>query len=137
MSELAQYQLDKQNESPEEILKQFVGDAPKYPIGQIIFDINGEYANANLQDEGTAIFDIYQAKTDRYSIVEKEGFEVMKVNFYKEIEAGFELIKSYPLIADDNSRFMIAFKSVNLETPHDYEKNYSAKYRYDRKIAVL
>ena len=136
MSELAQYQLDKQNESPEEILKQFVGDAPKYPIGQIIFDINGEYANANLQDEGTAIFDIYQAKTDRYSIVEKEGFEVMKVNFYKEIEAGFELIKSYPLIADDNSRFMIAFKSVNLETPHDYEKNYSAKYRYDRKIAV-
>ncbi|ECJ2966893.1 DUF87 domain-containing protein, partial [Salmonella enterica subsp. salamae] len=25
--------------------------APQYPVGQLIFDINGEYANANLQDE--------------------------------------------------------------------------------------
>lgn len=23
---------------------------PKYPVGQIIFDVNGEYANQNLQD---------------------------------------------------------------------------------------
>lgn len=136
MSKLAQYQLDKQNESPEEILKQFVGDAPKYPIGQIIFDINGEYANANLQDEGTAIFDIYQAKTDRYSIVEKDGFKVMKVNFYNEIEAGFELIKSYPLIADDTSKYMVNFKSVMLGKPYNYDSDRSAKTRYDRRLSV-
>src|SRR5262249_5456695 len=25
---------------------------PRYPVGQLVFDIHGEYANANLQDEG-------------------------------------------------------------------------------------
>lgn len=136
MSELARYQLDSQNEAPEEILKQFIGEAPKYPIGQIIFDINGEYANANLQDEGTAIFDIYKDKTDRYSIVEKEGFKVMKVNFYNEIEAGFELIKSYPLIADDTSKYMVNFKSVVLDKPFNYEADKSVSTRYDRRLSV-
>lgn len=39
----------------------YTGDArPKFPVGQLIFDINGEYANANLQDEGTAIFELYK-----------------------------------------------------------------------------
>ena len=39
---------------------------PKYPIGQIIFDINGEYANPNMQDEGTAIFEMFQEQTTRF-----------------------------------------------------------------------
>jgi len=29
---------------------------PKLPIGQIVFDINGEYSNPNDQDRGTAIY---------------------------------------------------------------------------------
>jgi hypothetical protein len=38
-------------------LEPFTKDGvPKYPVGQIIFDMNGEYANPNMQDEGTAIF---------------------------------------------------------------------------------
>lgn len=137
MSGLARHQLDSQNEDPKDILEQFIGEAPKYPIGQIIFDINGEYANANLQDEGTAIFDIYKDKTERYSIVEKEGFKVMKVNFYNEIEAGFELIKSYPLISDDKNRFMMAFKSVDLSKPEESHPDYhSSRNRYNKRVSV-
>ena len=60
----------------------------------------------------------------------------MKVNFYNEIEAGFELIKSYPLIADDTSKYMVNFKSVILEKPYNYDSDYSAKTRYDRKLSV-
>src|ERR1700751_4011136 len=52
------------------------------PIGQIIFDINGEYANANQQDEGTAIFELFSKDTTRYALQEKPGFEVMKLNFF-------------------------------------------------------
>lgn len=52
---------------------------PLYKVGQLIFDINGEYANANLQDEGTAIFDMYKNNTIRYSTIEKgDDFKVMK-----------------------------------------------------------
>ncbi len=136
MSALATMKLGTSTESPEELLEPFVGDAPKYPIGQIIFDINGEYANKNLQDEGTAIFELYESKTDRYSIVEKPGFKVMKVNFYYEVVSGFELIKAYPAIADDNTKYMQTFKAVSLEQPPLYKSDRSTKNRHDRHLAV-
>ncbi|NEQ85905.1 MAG: DUF87 domain-containing protein, partial [Moorea sp. SIO2I5] len=137
MSDNALLQLDKETESPEEVLKPFTDDNnPKYPIGQIIFDINGEYANPNLQDKGTAIFDLYQNSTVRYSTVPKPGFLEMKVNFFQEVENGFELIKSYPTIADDTSRFVVNFKSVDLNQPEDYGTNCSSSIRHDRRVAV-
>ncbi|MET3496473.1 ATP-binding protein [Variovorax boronicumulans] len=136
MSVMAGMQLNGTKESAEEILEPFQGETPKYPIGQLIFDMNGEYANKNLQDEGTAIFEIYKNKTDRYSIVEKPGFKVMKVNFYKEVEAGLELLKTHPTVADDSSKYMTSFRSVFLEKPTDYDTNPSAKARFDRRVAV-
>ncbi|MEG4865366.1 MULTISPECIES: ATP-binding protein [unclassified Microcoleus] len=137
MSNNAPLVLDQSRETPEEVLKPLTdGNSPKYPIGQLIFDINGEYANPNLQDRGTAIFDLYEDHTIRYSTVPKPGFLEMKVNFYREIENGFELIKAYPTIADDTSRFVTNFKSVELIKPEDYNTNHSAKARYDRQVAV-
>jgi hypothetical protein len=140
MSNNAPLRLDHDTESPEEVLKPFTEDGnPKYPIGQIIFDINGEYANPNLQDQGTAIFDLYQNQTIRYSTITKKDFRVMKVNFYREIENGFSLIKAYPPIADLAARpvqYVSNFVSVDLAKPEDYDTNYSAKNRFDRKKAV-
>jgi hypothetical protein len=137
MSGKATLVLGKSKESADEVLKPFTdAGLPKYPVGQIIFDINGEYANANLQDAGTAIFDLYKEKTERYSIIEKPEFKVMKVNFFNEIEAGFELIKAFPRIADDSTRFMSNFRSAMLEKPDDYATNRSAKERFDRRLAV-
>ena len=48
-----------------------------------------------MQDEGTAIYELFEEQVTRYSVLEKEGFEVMKVNFYTQIEAGFELIMQF------------------------------------------
>ncbi len=107
--------------------------APKYPVGQIIFDINGEYANANLQDEGTAIFELFKDDVIRYSVLEKEGFRVMKTNFYTDILAGFELIKSY--LQFDNADYVRSFLAIDLN-PLDDEQDYSDKTRYERKIAA-
>lgn len=110
-------------------------DIPKYPVGQIIFDINGEYANANMQDEGTAIFELYKNNVIRYSVLERPGeeFKVMKVNFYKDIVGGFELIRSH-LVGDD-ADYVNSFKAVDLEPPED-ESDFSAKTRYERKKAA-
>ena len=71
------------------------------PVGQIIFDVNGEYANANRQDEGTAIYQLFQSKVTRFSTVKKDQFKVMKVNFYRTVEQGFGLLKG--LLAEDTS----------------------------------
>lgn len=137
MSERAPLILGQSQESSDEILKPFTAEgAPKYPIGQIVFDINGEYANPNLQDQGTAIFDLYKSITDRYSTVQKPGFKEMKVNFYHEVDTGFGLICSYPSIADDSSRFTTNFRNVVMEKPDDYGTNHSSKTRYDRRLAA-
>jgi hypothetical protein len=114
ISDNAPLTLGKSKETPADVLKPFTeGGYPKYPVGQIIFDINGEYANPNLQDQGTAIFDLFKAKTVRYSTIEQPGtdFGVMKVNFYREIESGFELIRSHPKVADDDARFVSGFSA--------------------------
>ena len=123
-------------ENIDEQLDPFTTDGvPKYPVGQIIFDVNGEYANANLQDEGTAIFELYKEDVTRYSVLQKPGFKVMMVNFYEDIQAGFELIRSY--LSLDGADYVKSFISVDLTPPED-PNDYSANTRFDRlKSAYL
>ncbi|MDO9212589.1 MAG: DUF87 domain-containing protein [Methylococcales bacterium] len=111
--------------------------APQFPVGQIIFDVNGEYANPNLQDAGTAIYELYSSDVTRYSVLEKSGFKVMKVNFYREIESGFELIKSYFDANRITGDYVNNFIAVNLSEPIDKEDR-SANVRFGRiKAAYL
>lgn len=127
----------EQNQSAEENLNPFDADgAPKFPVGQIIFDVNGEYANANMQDDGTAIFELYREDVTRYSVLEKQGFEVMKVNFFKEIETGFELIANYFREKGDSSDYLNNFLAVGLDKPEDYSSDRSVQIRFDRKQAA-
>jgi DNA helicase HerA-like ATPase len=105
---------------------------PLKPVGQIIFDINGEYANANQQDEGTAIFQMFEKDTTRYSLLEKDGFEVMKLNFYQDIEAGFGLIQSF--LAEESGDYVKSFLSIDFSPPED--GNFSASTRHGRIVAA-
>lgn len=106
---------------------------PVYPVGQIIFDINGEYANPNLQDEGTAIYELFKSDVTRYSVLPKIGFKVMKINFYNQVQSGFELIAS--LLKNETGDYVKSFLSVDLTRPED-ESDFSAKTRYERKVAA-
>lgn len=137
ISSKAKLKLDDSKNKPETILDAFdEKKLPKFPIGQIIFDINGEYANANLQDEGTAIFELFKDDTIRYSVLEKPGFNVMKVNFYTEIESGFSLISSHFRDIKEGSDYVNSFLAISLEKPDDYDTDASVKVRYDRKVAA-
>lgn len=107
-------------------------DQPLKPVGQIIFDINGEYANANQQDEGTAIFEMFKTDTTRYSLLEKDGFEVMKLNFYRDLEAGFGLIQSS--LAEETGDYFKSFLSIDLSAPEEGDK--SVEVRRARVIAA-
>ncbi|MCL5102961.1 MAG: DUF87 domain-containing protein [Armatimonadetes bacterium] len=136
MSNKAQLHLDDAtDEPPENSLQTFTSDGiPKYPVGQIIFDINGEYANANMQDEGTAVFELFQDKTTRYSTLNKSGFKVMKVNFYRDLESGFELVRSH--LTPGSGNYIDSFRAVDMTKPDDYASNESASTRYDRRRAA-
>lgn len=108
-------------------------EIPKSKVGQIIFDINGEYANKNLQD-GTAIFEKYENDVTRYSVLEKAGFEVLKINFYKDISAGQELMRGYFKQFGKQSDYLEDFLGVNLKKEGELQGG--EKTRYDRKLAA-
>ncbi len=72
-----------------------VADEGNVKIGQIIYDINGEYANANQQDKGS-IADIYPSQTVRYRMLQTPGFEELQNNFYIQLNEGFNTIREVP-----------------------------------------
>lgn len=102
-------------------------------VGQIIFDINGEYANPNLQDEGTAIFDLFKDDVIRYSVMPKEGFKVMKVNFYNDLYSGFALATSS--LNEETGDYVASFRAVDFAEPSD-ASDVSATTRFERKRAA-
>lgn len=89
-------------------------------IGQIIYDMNGEYANANQQDDGSSIADLYKDDVIRYRIIHTNGFLDLKTNFYTNILDGFEILQN--ILEEENSSFatdISVFLSINLERPFD------------------
>ncbi|WP_200878004.1 ATP-binding protein [Burkholderia paludis] len=106
-------------------------------VGQLIFDINGEYANANHQDDGSSIADVFPSQTVRYRALETPGFEDLRTNFYKDCDQALNLIQS--LFKEENSPFsgqdLDAFMSSTLEEP---DKNDRAEHtRWKRHRAVF
>ena len=132
----AKYIIDDPKTGPENILDPFdKAGIPNYPSGQIIFDINGEYANANLQDAGTAIFEMFKEDVIRYSVLEKKDFKVMKVNFYNDIQSGYELIRSHLQKEKGAGDYVKSFMVIDLEEPED-KTDFGAMTRYERKKAA-
>ena len=107
------------------------------PVGQLIFDINGEYANANHQDDGSSIADVFPHRTVRYRAIETPGFEDLRVNFYKDCDQALNLIQS--LFRVEKSPFsgqdLDSFMSSTLEAPDPTEM--SERTRWERHRAVF
>lgn len=134
MSQKAKNDLAKAKEgNPDDVLPFDADGFPRYAVGQIIFDINGEYANPNLQDEGTAIYELFQDAVLRYSTIKKDGFKVMKTNFYQDVEAGFELVRSH--LEAETGDYVASFRSVDFSQPED-KNDHSAVTRYERQVAA-
>ena len=100
-------------------------------VGQIIFDINGEYANANHQDDGSSIADVFNEECIRYRAIETEGFEDLRLNFYYNPSEALALIQSLynnekksPYSGQDLDTFM----NTALEEPD--KENISQYYRW-------
>lgn len=111
-----------------------VADNGGVKIGQIIYDINGEYANANQQDQG-ALADIYTSDTIRYRMMETPGFEELRTNFYEQLNEGFGIIQreleSANRITVDYVR---AFVNLSLDQPDEHERGEYT--RWQRNVAA-
>lgn len=116
-------------------------------IGQLIFDPNGEYANENAQDNNTALKNVWKLipNTNKDDEVVTYGItahpndpdrRMMLLNFYldENLNIGKDIINSF--LSTDSSKYISNFVQVNFDKPEDYETNYSAKTRFDRKVLV-
>lgn len=97
----------------------------KIAVGQLIFDINGEYANANHQDDGSSISDVFPEATIRYRSIDTPGFLDLRTNFYAETDQALNLIQW--LFKSDKSPFsgqdLDTFMTSSLEEPEAAERS--------------
>jgi len=99
-----------------------VADEGQARIGQIIYDINGEYANPNQQDQG-AIADIYPNDAVRYRMIETPGFEELRTNFYEQLNEGFGIIqRELETAGRVTSDYVRAFVNTSLDEPDQQER---------------
>ena len=110
-----------------------ISDKSNLPIGQLIFDINGEYANANNQDNGS-ISDIFKEECVRYRMIKTNGFESLLVNFYEQMSDGFQII--YDTIKDEKAStaqdITVFLNNMSFDKPNDI----NAQNRYNVMIAI-
>lgn len=107
-------------------------------VGQIIFDINGEYANKNQQDDAS-IFEKFSSEVVRYSVVSKDGFKEMKINFYQDVLTGFEYVKKHfaGLSSNDYMGSFLEIKMCDDEQLNLLESEDESSYtRISRVIAA-
>ncbi|WP_352422382.1 DUF87 domain-containing protein [Proteiniphilum sp.] len=112
-------------------------------IGQIIFDPNGEYANENVQDNNSALKNIWQLLADRkkedeivtYGIHSHKNDterKMMLLNFYLDdnLQIGKDIIDAS--FRKDEAKFIENFKQVFFEEPEESDKG--ATTRYKRRV---
>lgn len=107
-------------------------------VGQLIFDVNGEYANANHQDDGSSIAEVFgPARVVRYRAIQTAGFEDLRINFYNEPAQAIALI--HALFAADKPPFsgqdLDSFLGTTLTKPDP--KEIGDYTRWERHVAVF
>jgi DNA helicase HerA-like ATPase len=105
------------------------------PIGQLIFDLNGEYANANAQDNGSSIAEVFRSDTIRYRGLATRGFRDLRNNFFTAITPGLSILQG--LLDQDkmNSAADIRnFIEMSLDEPDVNE--YAELRRWELRKAV-
>ena len=87
-------------------------------VGQIIFDINGEYANDNPQDGDCSIRSAYEDRCLVYALTPRESTpsRPLKLNFYEQPDACIGVIRS--LLDSDNQNAQYVQRFANLELPN-------------------
>lgn len=124
------------------LLAQAVIDATAsdHSVGQLIFDINGEYANDNAQDGSRSIRSANQAVCDVYALTKRPTTpsKPLRLNFYEQPASGIGILGS--MLQEDNRRsdYIEGFASVGLSSIEEVneESDLSLKTRAIRRVQM-
>lgn len=96
----------------------------KKSVGQLIFDINGEYANDNPQDGKKSIRSAYEERCKVYALTQRPGTpsKPLRLNFYEQPASTIEVLASMLQQDRQTSNYIRSFSSVKLPTLEDIAK---------------
>lgn len=108
-------------------------------VGQLIFDVNGEYANDNPQDGNKSIRSANPQRCSVYALTQKQSTpsQPLKLNFYEQPNTAKLVLSS--LIEQDNratSNYIRSFMSVELDSLDEIAQLPQGSERTDRKSVV-
>ena len=108
-------------------------------VGQLIFDMNGEYANANHQDDESSLAEVFDASgmVVRYRGRATPGFRDLRPNYYEDFTASLVMLQG--LLANDpnagTSQEFLTF--LQLSMPEPPQADFSATNRWKVKRALF
>lgn len=108
-------------------------------VGQLIFDINGEYANDNVQDGNTSIYSANKNRCEVYALTRREGTisKELKLNFYENPSSCKEILGTFLSNENRNSIYITDFVSVVLPSIEEInEMEIGDKIRAIRKLQM-
>lgn len=85
-------------------------------VGQLIFDVNGEYANDNPQDGNKSIRSAYEDRCQVYALTKRAATpsKPLRLNFYEKPDSCIEIIASMLEQDSKTSNYVRSFASVKL-----------------------
>lgn len=90
-------------------------------VGQLIFDISGEYANDNPQDDNLSLRSAYEDRCRVYALTQRTSTpsEPLKLNFYELPDSCIQIIKTLLEPQYQGTQYVSSFYSVQLPNIED------------------
>lgn len=108
-------------------------------VGQIIFDINGEYANDNPQDGNKSIRSAYEEQCVVYALTKRPGTESkdLRLNFYEHPSSCKDVISTLLDQDKQQANYVKSFSSVVLPSIEEINSaDQNDKIRMIRKVQL-
>ncbi|RME60416.1 ATP-binding protein [Candidatus Parcubacteria bacterium] len=90
-------------------------------VGQLIFDINGEYANDNPQDGNKSLRSAYPDRCEVYALTPRPNTpsKPLKLNFYEQPDSCMSILRTLLEQANQTAQYVQSFSSVQLPSIDD------------------
>lgn len=93
-------------------------------VGQLIFDINGEYANDNPQDGNKSLRSLNEDRCEVYALTQRPNTpsKSLKLNFYEQPDSCIGILKDLLQENQNNAIYINAFAAVSLPSIDEVRK---------------
>ena len=109
-------------------------------VGQLIFDVNGEYANDNPQDDSKSLRSAYPDRCEVYALTKRQSTpsQPLRLNFYEQPDSCMQILRTLLEQSNQDAQYVRSFYAVQLPSIEDLLQlsDRGKKVRAIRKIQM-